>query len=81
LVLSHDVDTRKRYDNVLKLAELEEKLGFRSSFNFVPESVTAKYPWISSFMHHNLKWLASLNIKYSISTFDTDPFEPQPDGV
>ena len=32
-------------------------------------------------MHHNLNWMHHLNIKYSISTFDTDPFEPQPDGV
>lgn len=32
-------------------------------------------------MHHNLKWIKSLNIKYDMSTFDTDPFEPQPDGV
>ena len=37
LVLSHDVDTRKGYDNVLKLADLEEKMGFRSQFNFVPD--------------------------------------------
>jgi hypothetical protein len=32
-------------------------------------------------MHHNLDWMHLLTIKYSISTFDTDPFEPQPDGV
>ena len=37
LVLSHDVDTRRGYENVLKLAELEESMGFRSQFNFVPE--------------------------------------------
>ena len=36
-MLSHDVDTLKGYNNVLKLAELEEKMGFRSQFNFVPE--------------------------------------------
>jgi hypothetical protein len=35
----------------------------------------------SGFMHHNLEWLHELNIKYDSSTFDTDPFEPQPDGV
>lgn len=129
-VLSHDVDTRKGYDNVLKLAELEEQLGFRSSFNFVPERYgkislelmeglrrrgfdvavhglkhdgklfhskrifdrSAKRindylaEWktegfTSPSMHHNLEWLVSLNIKYSLSTFDTDPFEPQPDPV
>jgi hypothetical protein len=32
-------------------------------------------------MHHNLEWLLGLNIKYDSSTFDTDPFEPQSDGV
>jgi len=32
-------------------------------------------------MHHQLAWMARLNIEYSISTFDTDPFEPQPDGA
>ncbi|MFX0134318.1 MAG: hypothetical protein ACFFDN_11810, partial [Candidatus Hodarchaeota archaeon] len=32
-------------------------------------------------MHHNLDWIHALNIQYDASTFDTDPFEPQPDGV
>jgi hypothetical protein len=32
-------------------------------------------------MHHNLEWIANLDISYDCSTFDTDPFEPQPDGV
>ena len=32
-------------------------------------------------MYHNLKWIQELNIEYDSSTFDTDPFEPQPDGV
>lgn len=32
-------------------------------------------------MHHNLEWLHDLNIEYDASTFDTDPFEPQSDGV
>jgi len=32
-------------------------------------------------MFHNVAWMASLNIEYDASTFDTDPFEPQPDGV
>jgi peptidoglycan/xylan/chitin deacetylase (PgdA/CDA1 family) len=32
-------------------------------------------------MHHNLEWLRYLNIEYDLSTFDTDPFEPQCDGV
>ncbi len=32
-------------------------------------------------MHHNLSWIGDLDIEYDSSTFDTDPFEPQPDGV
>jgi glycosyltransferase involved in cell wall biosynthesis len=35
----------------------------------------------SGFMLHNLEWLQDLDIQYDASTFDTDPFEPQPDGV
>ena len=32
-------------------------------------------------MQHNLYWMHELKLKYGTSTFDTDPFEPQPDGV
>lgn len=32
-------------------------------------------------MHHNLDLIGALDIEYDLSTFDTDPFEPQPDGV
>lgn len=32
-------------------------------------------------MYHNLDWISELNITYDCSTFDTDPFEPQPEGV
>ncbi len=32
-------------------------------------------------MHHNLDWIGELDIEYDLSTFDTDPFEPQPDGA
>lgn len=32
-------------------------------------------------MYHNLELLHHLNIEYDASTFDTDPFEPQPDGM
>jgi hypothetical protein len=35
----------------------------------------------SGFMFHNLDWLQRLDVLYDASTFDTDPFEPQPDGV
>ena len=129
-VLTHDVETPKGLDNVRKLAELEIELGFRSSFNFVPEGEYETpddlIAWLrengfevgvhdhrhdgklytsrkafckaaerinqyidkwgatgfrSGFMLHNLDWLHDLNIQYDASTFDTDPFEPQPDGL
>src|SRR5665213_573935 len=35
----------------------------------------------SPLMQHNLAWLHELGAEYDSSTFDTDPFEPQPDGV
>ncbi len=35
----------------------------------------------SPLMQHKLAWLHALNIDYDSSTFDTDPFEPEPDGV
>lgn len=112
------------------LMRLEADLGFRSSFNFVPEGeyrvssqlrdllvnggfevgvhdfnhdgklyssrgeFRAKAIRIneylrewnavgfrSGFMLRNLSWLGDLNAKYEASTFDTDPFEPMPDGA
>ncbi len=129
LVLTHDVETAKGHENCRKLMELEERLGFRSSFGFVPEryNVSAELRrdlqqrgfevtvhgllhdglyyrsrdvfrkraerinyylknwgaigFRSPSMHHNLEWLHDLKIEYDSSTFDTDPFEPQPDGV
>lgn len=129
LVLTHDVDTSSGRDKCEKLMSLELKLGFRSSFNLVPEryqvSSALRYllkkngfevgvhglnhdgklyssrqmfnqraerinqylkDWNvvgfrSPAMHHNLEWIHELNIQYDASTFDTDPFEPQPDGV
>lgn len=35
----------------------------------------------SGFMFHQLEWLHDLDIEYDSSTFDTDPFEPQPDAA
>ncbi len=34
----------------------------------------------SGFMLHQLEWLHELDVLYDASTFDTDPFEPQPEG-
>lgn len=130
VVLTHDVEGTVGLDRCLELADLEKRLGFRSSFNFVPEgeyrvpdSMRAKLvadgfevgvhglyhdgklfnseeefnrravrineyirQWNASgfrapFMHHNLDWFHKLDVEYDASTFDTDPFEPQPDGV
>ena len=128
LVLTHDIDTQKGHDTCHLLADLEERLGFRSSFNFVAEDIKISSDLIkdlksrgfevglhgiqhknpfksrkhfsklaekinhylkewdavgfrSPSMYHNLDWLHDLNIEYDASTFDTDPFEPQPDGV
>ena len=128
LVLTHDVDTQKGHDNCIHLADTEERLGFRSSFNFVAEDFKVSHALINELkargfevgvhsihhenpftskkefqktavkineylkqwnaigfrspsMYHNLEWIHDLNVEYDASTFDTDPFEPQPDGV
>ncbi len=129
LVLTHDVDTARGQEKCYDLMTLEKKLGFRSSFNFVPERYDVSFKlrdyltsngfevgvhglyhdgklyeskeifqerairinrylkewgavgFRSPSMHHNLKWIRELNIEYDASTFDTDPFEPQPDGM
>lgn len=31
--------------------------------------------------HHHFEWIHGLRIDYDTSSFDTDPFEPQPDGI
>ncbi len=35
----------------------------------------------AGFMLHHLDWQHDLEVQYDASTFDTDPFEPQPDGA
>ena len=32
-------------------------------------------------MYRNLEWMLDLDIAYGVSTFDTDIFEPQPEGI
>ena len=129
-VLTHDVEGPKGCNRVRQLMEVEARLGFRSSLNFVPEG-TYRVPaalreeltkngfevgvhdlnhdgklytshavfsekarrinhylkewdavgFRSAFMFHNLEWLREIELLYDASTFDTDPFEPQPDGA
>jgi predicted glycosyltransferase len=129
LVLQHDVDSLRGLERCLRLMELERQLGFRSSFNFVPEDYPtplrvvqslaaagfevgvhglkhdgklfrnpvdfcARAPRINRYLQkwgavgftspsmlRKLNWIAELDIEHSCSTFDTDPFEPQSDGV
>jgi hypothetical protein len=129
-VLTHDVEGRKGVERCRQLMELERDLGFRSSFNLVPEGECpiphelrseltrngfevgihdlnhdgrlffsqknfqerAKRinhylkEWNcrgfrAAYMHHQTDWMHELELLYDASTFDTDPFEPQPDGV
>ena len=129
LVLTHDVEGSAGLRQCRQVMDLELKLGFRSSFNFIPEGSYAVSPELrtelgqqgfevgvhdlkhdgrlfhtrrhfaakakqinrylhewnasgfrSGFMLHNLDWLHDLDIEYDASTFDTDPFEPQPEG-
>ncbi len=128
VVLTHDVDTRKGNRNCRLLAEIDERMGFRSSFNFVAEDYQIDPELLNDLsrrgfeigqhgihhtdifrtrihfreqavkinhylkkwqavgfrgpsMFHNLDWIGDLDIEYDSSTFDTDPFEPQPDGA
>jgi len=130
VVLTHDVEGPAGVARCRELAGHEEKLGFHSSFNFIPEGPYTVgddlRAWLkehrfevgvhdlnhdgrlyssareferkavrinhylkewgargfrSGFMLRNLDWLHQLEIDYDCSTFDTDPFEPQPDGA
>ena len=42
-VLTHDIETKTGQDFVKEVANLDESLGFRSSFNFVPERYKLNY--------------------------------------
>jgi len=129
LILQHDVDTIKGLKNCARLMDLEKRLGFRSSFNFVLEDYATPYAlrisliesgfevgahglrhdgkifinrtgfynkarqinhylkkwgingFTSPSMLRNLALMAELDIDHGCSTFDTDPFEPQPNGI
>lgn len=129
-VLTHDVEGFDGLGRCRRLMELELELGFRSSFNFIPEGEYHLSPMLrdqldrhgfevgvhdlhhdghlfdnreafcqhavkinrylrewravgfrAGFMLRRLDWLHDLDIEYDASTFDTDPFEPMPDGA
>ena len=129
LILTHDVEGPAGLEQCRALMQAEMELGFRSSFNFVPEgsyrvpvelrhelqqngfevcvhdlrhdgrlfrsssefrkrarrinsylSEWGAVGFRAGFMLHNLDWLHQLQMDYDMSTFDTDPFEPQPEG-
>lgn len=67
--LHHD---GKLYDSAQKFSQRAERInGYLSKWNATG--------FRSPLMHHNLDWIHQLEIDYDLSTFDTDPFEPQPD--
>lgn len=128
-VLTHDVEGQRGCTRCLDVAALEQKHGFRSSFNFVADEyhvpselrlellkrgfevglhglthdghlyrsrshflkqatrinkVLKEWQAVgfrSPAMHRNYEWIGDLDIEYDASTFDTDPFEPQPEGA
>src|SRR3990167_5067916 len=52
LVLTHDVDTANGYKKCHALIKLEKKLGFMSSFNFVPKRYDVS-PELRSYLSNN----------------------------
>ena len=129
LVLTHDVETKKGHDKCREVMAFEQKMGFRSCFNFVAKRYEASKTlrdlltengfevgihglyhdgrlfesrktfneravlinrylkdwgsvgFYSPSMLRNLAWVHDLNVEYDQSSFDTDPFEPQPEGA
>ena len=65
---------RKLYESASTFAEQAKKInGYLSDWN----SVGFRAPCV----YHNFDWLHGLDISYDASSFDTDPFEPQSDGL
>lgn len=129
LILTHDIETEKGLEKCRQVIDIEKRMGFRSSFNFVAgdyhvsqelrnyltengfevgvhgvehnknpfrskKAFLKQAPKINHYlkewdakgfrspsMYHNLDYVHNLNVEYDASTFDTDPFEPQPDGM
>ena len=68
-------------------ATTENFTGGARNFRKMPRSINGYLKeWRASgfrsgFMLHDRECLNDLDIEYDASTFDTDPFEPQPEGV
>jgi hypothetical protein len=64
-----------------KYFNLREEFGMRAKKinNYLREWEAVGYR--SPSMLRNLKWFQDLDIQYDSSTFDTDPFEPQSEGM
>ncbi len=68
-----------RHDGTL----FKSKASFRYSAGLINQQLAAwdARGFRAGFMLHRLDWLHALKIEYDASTFDVDPFEPQPDGA
>ena len=55
LILTHDIDTQAGHDNCHFMAEVEKRLGFRSSFNFVAEDYQISNELINSLKVERLR--------------------------
>ena len=128
VVLTHGVETAVGQRNIWRVREIEEELGFRSSWNFVPERYELdegliqelknsgfeigihglkhdgklfknkkvflkRAPKINYYLKkfnclgfaspstlRNISYMQNLDIKYDLSFFDCDIFEPQAGG-
>jgi hypothetical protein len=74
-VMIHDLyHDGKLYPNLYNFAHRRETIN-----GFLERWETRGFS--SGSMHHNLPWISQLNIDYSVSTNDVDPFEPQACGL
>ena len=54
-VLTHDIESAKGQAFVRRVVELEEKLGFRSSFNFVPARYRVDFELVNELQHRGFE--------------------------
>jgi hypothetical protein len=75
-----EVGVHGLYHNSLLYHSREEFLKQAPQINQVLQEWNA-VGFRSPCMYRNLEWMHDLEIEYDASTFDTDPFEPQPQGL